>query len=231
MPSSLLGALPSVRPAACRPIRSPAEGQSRSDRTTPWSTPASAALAPKDLAEASGSDDLQCESREAEDVTTTMVVATIAAHIGRRSELGACRGMMFRRYLIRADEAWHDSPHQQGNHRPRLSRTASGRVARHAGSVRAPGRSAAHPSLARRAGVPDDIRRTPARAEVEASGGARSEAVPLLHRCTGSSDGLVHASERRRVQASDARPDEVQAPGPTAARRSHPPDTAGVTSA
>jgi hypothetical protein len=138
MPSSLLGALPSVRPAACRPIRSPAEGQSRSDRTTPWSTPASAALAPKDLAEASGSDDLQCESREAEDVTTTMVVATIAAHIGRRSELGACRGMMFRRYLIRADEAWHDGPHQQGNPRPRLSRTASGRVARHAGSVRAP---------------------------------------------------------------------------------------------
>jgi hypothetical protein len=92
-------------------------------------------------------------------------------------------------------------------------------------------RSAAHASHERRAGVPDDIRRTPARAEVEASGGARSEAVPLLHRCTGSSDGLVHASERRRVQASDARPDEVQAPGPTAARRSHPPDTAGVTSA
>src|SRR5215213_174269 len=138
MPSSLLGALRSVRPAACRPIRSPAVGQSGSDRTTPWSTPASAALAPKDLAEASGSDDLQCESREGEDVMTTMVVAPIAAHIGRRSELGACRGMMFRRYLIRADEAWHDSPHQQGNHRSCLSRTASGRATRHAGSVRAP---------------------------------------------------------------------------------------------
>ena len=34
---------------------------------------------------------------------TTMVAVTIAAHIGRRSELGAGDGMMFRRCLIRAD--------------------------------------------------------------------------------------------------------------------------------
>jgi hypothetical protein len=101
-------------------------GQSGSDRTTPWSTPASAAFAPKDFAEASGLDGLRCESREGEDVMTTMVVATIAAHIGRRPELGAGHGMMFRRCLIRADEAWHDGPHQQGNRRSRLSlRTAA----------------------------------------------------------------------------------------------------------
>jgi hypothetical protein len=34
-----------------------------------------------------------------------MVVATIAARIGRRSKLGAGDGMIFRRCLIRADEA------------------------------------------------------------------------------------------------------------------------------
>jgi hypothetical protein len=34
---------------------------------------------------------------------TTMVAVTIAAHIGRPSELGAGDGMMFRRCLIRAD--------------------------------------------------------------------------------------------------------------------------------
>ena len=42
---------------------------------------------------------------------TRMVAGTIAAHIGRRSELGASYGMNFRRCLIRADEAWHDRAH------------------------------------------------------------------------------------------------------------------------
>ena len=63
-------------------------------------------------------------------------------------------------------------------------------------------RSAAHASHERRAGVPDDIRRTPARAEVEASGGARSEgsAAPAsVH--SSSSDGLtapIRATQRPR---------------------------------
>ncbi len=48
---------------------------------------------------------------------------------------------------------------------------------------------------------------TVARDEVEASGGARSEALPLLHRCTGSSDGLtapIHGGCRVTPLASAA---------------------------
>jgi hypothetical protein len=56
---------------------------------------------------------------------STMLLATIAAHIRQRSELGAGQGMMFRPYLIRADEASHDGPHKQASLRPRLSLTAS----------------------------------------------------------------------------------------------------------
>jgi hypothetical protein len=42
--------------------------------------------------------------------------------------------------------------------------------------------------------------------EVEASGGARSEALQLLHRCTGSSDGLtapIHATRHSGMGRPD----------------------------
>jgi hypothetical protein len=74
---------------------------------------------------------------------------------------------------------------------PGLFRAAS--AARRPGSV--------HDRSAPRAGVSDDLRQTAAWDEVEASGGARSEALPLLHRCKGSSDGLtapIHATRARR---------------------------------
>jgi hypothetical protein len=58
------------------------------------------------------------QPREKEDVMTPMVAGTIAAHIGRRSELGASYGMNFRRYLIRADEAWHDCAHHTQSSAP-----------------------------------------------------------------------------------------------------------------
>jgi hypothetical protein len=47
------------------------------------------------------------------------------------------------------------------------------------------------PALRPDAGVPKRSPQAVAPDEVEASGGARSEALPLLHRCTGSSDGLT----------------------------------------
>jgi hypothetical protein len=40
---------------------------------------------------------------------TTILTDNGFAHIGRRSELGPDDGMMFRRRLIRSDEAWHDA--------------------------------------------------------------------------------------------------------------------------
>ena len=49
-----------------------------------------------------GARDDAIDARE-QRLTTTMVAVTIAAHIGRRSELGDGDGMMFRGCLIRAD--------------------------------------------------------------------------------------------------------------------------------
>src|SRR5215211_9564405 len=63
---------------------------------------------------------------EGEDVMTTMVAVTIAAHIGRRSELGAGDGMMFRLCLIRADEA-HDRAHHEATARHASSPTRDSR--------------------------------------------------------------------------------------------------------
>jgi hypothetical protein len=60
---------------------------------------------------------------------------------------------------------------------------------------------------ARTASVSFSAADTPGPDEVEASGGARSEALPLLHPCTGSSDGLtapIHARQRRRSRRPDA---------------------------
>jgi hypothetical protein len=50
-----------------------------------------------------------CEDEKRGQVMTTILAANGFAHIGRRSELGPGDGMMFRRRLIRSDEAWHDA--------------------------------------------------------------------------------------------------------------------------
>jgi len=63
-------------------------------------------------------------------VTTTILAVTGVAHIGRRTEHAPDDGMMFRRRLIRSDEAWHDalttSSRRETSVADRLSRIAIG---------------------------------------------------------------------------------------------------------
>src|SRR5450755_835365 len=75
-------------------------------RETTRSTPSSAAREPKDLPRPRDSIAGDCECRREEEFMTTILAVNGFAHIGRRSELGPGDGMMFRRRLIRSDEAW-----------------------------------------------------------------------------------------------------------------------------
>ena len=63
---------------------------------------------------------------------------------------------------------------------------------------------------------------TPGEDEVEASGGARSEALPLLHRCTGSSDGPT--APIQAVRGRRSRPMPPTAPAPSSRRARGPRD-------
>ena len=60
---------------------------------------------------------------------------------------------------------------------------------------------------------------TPGEDEVEASGGARSEALPLLHRCTGSSDGPTAPIQAVRGRRSRPMPPTAPTPSSRMARR------------
>jgi len=68
--------------------------------------------------------------------------------------------------------------------------------------------------------------------EIEASGGARSEALPLLHRCTGSSDGLtapIHALGHPGVGAHGERGAAALVCGANEVAGSEPLSYAAVT--